>query len=58
MTQADASNCDWGAFCKGVLIGSKWSEKEKSLYINLFELIAAKIAILKFAKGLTNITLH
>ena len=58
MTQADASNCDWEAFCKGVLIGSQWSEKEKSLHINLFELIAAKIAILKFAKGLTNITLH
>lgn len=58
MTQADTSNCDWGAFCKGVLIGSKWSEKEKSLHINLFELIAAKIAILKFVKGLPNITLH
>ena len=49
--QTDASLKGWGAVCNGVQISGQWSEEERSLYINVLELLAIKLALFSFSRG-------
>ena len=46
----DASLKWWGAVCNGVQTG-KWSQEERTLQINVLELLAKKLALFSFTKG-------
>ena len=49
--QTDASLTGWGAVCNGVQTSGQWSEEERSLHINVLELLAIKLALFSFTKG-------
>ena len=48
--QTDASLAGWRAVCNGVQTG-QWSEEERSLHINVLELLAIKLALFSFTRG-------
>ena len=56
--ETDASTTGWGACCRGVRTGGPWSQTEKMSHINCLELLAAKLAVMCFAKGKRNILIH
>ena len=49
--QMDASKIGWGASCQGLTTRGVWSKQERSLYINVLELLAVKLALLSFTKN-------
>ena len=49
--QTDASLTGWGAVCNGVQTSGQWSEEERSLHINVLELLAIKLALFSFTRG-------
>ena len=53
----DASLKWWGAVCNGVQTG-KWSQEERTLQINVLELLAKKLALFSFTKGKRVKTIH
>ena len=56
---SDASTQGWGAYCKGLETGGQWSAQEMELHINMYELKAAKLAIVSFhGKFPTAMTIH
>ena len=44
--QTNASLTGWGAVCNGVRTSGQWSEEERTLLINVLELLAIKLALL------------
>ena len=40
--QTDVSTKGWGAHCKEISTGGKWSKKEQGHHINVLELMAVK----------------
>lgn len=51
---SDASLTGWGASCKGKRAHGHWSREEKSLHINVLELLAAFFALKCFASDLSD----
>ena len=49
--QIDASLPGWGAICDGVQTSGKWSEEERTLHINVLQLLAIKLSLFSFTKG-------
>ena len=49
--QTDASLTGWGAVCNGVQTSGQWTEEERSLHINVLELLAIKLALFSFTRG-------
>ena len=49
--QTDTSLTGWEAVCNGVQTSGKWSEEERTLHINVLELLAIKLALLSFTMG-------
>ena len=49
--QTDASLTAWGAVCNGVQTSGQWSEEERTLHMNVLELLAIKMALFSFTKG-------
>ena len=49
--QTDAFLTGWGAVCNGAQTSGQWSEEERTLYINVLELPAIKLALFSFIKG-------
>ena len=41
----------WGAVCNGVQTSRQWSEEERTLHINVLELLAIRLALFSFTKG-------
>ena len=54
--ESDASKSGWGAVCKGVTTGGRWTLEEAGLHINLLELQAVCLALQSFLKDKTNVT--
>ena len=52
--ETDASQTEWGAYCQGGLIGSRWSQEERRLHIKEQELLAALFALKAFLKHVRN----
>ena len=48
--QTGASLTGWGGVCKGVQTSGQWSEEERTLHINVLELLAIKLAVFSFTK--------
>ena len=48
--QTDASKTGWGASCQGLTTRGVWSKEERSLHINVLELLVVKLALLSFTK--------
>ena len=48
----------WGAECHGTRTGGPWKTAEKSLHINVLELIAAELGLKTFTKGMFGISVH
>ena len=48
--QTDASKTGWGASCQGLTTRGVWSKQERSLHINVLELLVVKLALLSFTK--------
>ena len=51
VVQTDASKTDWGTSCQGLTTRGIWSKQERSLQINVLELLAVKLALLCFTKN-------
>ena len=49
--QTDASKTGWGASCQGLTTRGVWSKQERTLHINVLELLAVKLALLSFTKN-------
>ena len=49
--ETDAFLTGWGAVCNGAQTSGQWSEEERTLYINVLELPAIKLALFSFIKG-------
>ena len=49
--QTDASLTGWGAVCNGVQTSGQLTEEERSLHINVLELLAIKLALFSFTRG-------
>ena len=49
--QIDAFLTSWGAISNGVQTSGQWSEEERTLHINVPELLAIKLALFSFTKG-------
>ena len=49
--QTDASLTGWGAVCNVAQTLGQWSQKERTLQINVLELLAIKLVLLSFTKG-------
>ena len=49
--QTDPSLTGWGAVCNWAQTSGQWSEKERTLHINLLKLLAIKLALFSFTKG-------
>ena len=49
--KTDASLTGWGAVCHGVQTSGQLSEEERSLHINVLELLAIKQALFSFTRG-------
>ena len=50
ITQTYASLTRWGAVYNGVPTSGQWSEEERTLHINVLELLAIKLALVSFTK--------
>ena len=50
VVQTDASKTGCGTSCQGLTTGGIWSKQERSLHINVSELLAVKLALLCFTK--------
>ena len=51
IVQTDASLTGWGAVCSGVQTSGHCSEEERTLHINVLELLVIKLALFFFTKG-------
>ena len=51
VVQTDASKTGWGTSCQGLTTREIWSKQERSLHINVLELLAVKLALLFFTKN-------
>ena len=51
ITQTDASLTGWEAVCNRVQTSGQWSEEERTLHINVLELLAIKLDLFSFTKG-------
>ena len=49
--QTDASLTGWGAVCNGVQKSEQWSEEERTLQIDVVELLAIKLALFCLTKA-------
>ena len=49
--QTHASLTGWGAVCNGIQTSGQWSEEDRTLNINVLELLAIKLALFSFTKG-------
>ena len=49
--QTDTSLTGWEAVCNGVQTSGKWSEEERTLHINVLQLLAIKLSLFSFTKG-------
>ena len=49
--ETDVSKMVWGAYCNGEFMGGCWSQEEKTLHINVLELIAATFGVQAFCKN-------
>lgn len=51
---SDASTSGWGAYCDNELVHGFWKNPERNLFINHLELLAAFLALKRFAESLSN----
>ena len=56
--RTDASLTGWGAVCDGNQTSGKWSEEERTLHLNVLELLAIKLALSSFSKGKRVTAIH
>ena len=50
ITQTNASLTGWGAVYNGVQISGQWSEDERTLHINMLELLAIELGLFFFTR--------
>ena len=55
LIQSDVSKTSWEAFYLKTSIGRVWFQAEQALHINILEVRAAKVAMLKFCRCKKNL---
>lgn len=54
----DESKKEWVALCRETPVGDQWTKEESVMYINILELKAVHLALLKFIRTCPNKDFH